>query len=512
MTEGLGRSDRKLLGLILILALGSRIFEYTNVYVIHRDGIDFYNLASDFAEGRFQTGLDRSTFHPLYPMLMAAVGRGLHVDLEAAGYFVSIFFSFLTAIPLLVFGTRAFGKKIAFLGVFFFAINPIIIRTSIEVATEATYTFFFISAIALGWLALEKEKLRFHLLAGIAVFFAYMTRPEGFALMLPLTAWIFFTGQKPLREDWKRRIASIACLFLVFLVLAAPFLIHIHRETGGWNISRKPPVTSFIDDLRGAIAHPFAAEANEDSAWSRVPRSVARVSNALIVGVYPTFALLILMSLYRGGRTGRNTRAEVFFLTIFALYILFFIRVAAAHGYFSIRYLIPFIILLMLWAAVGTWEIREIILRSWERAKNRPEYFRKAIVVAAVVLGLVTCVPKTLRGYRPDEWGEREAGLWIKEHHPTGPAICTDLARVPHYAAGNCVRLPPGGYSEIVKFAKDGRIPYLVVADEKIDEQAPSFFSNVRPQDLQEIHSCPRSIKDPEGEQVIVYRVKFLSE
>jgi hypothetical protein len=518
MTGGLERTDWKRLGLILGLVLGIRVFEYTNTYVIHRDGIDFYNLASDFAAGRFRTGLDRSTFHPLYPLLIAAFGRGLRIDLETAGYVVSILFSVLTTVPLFIFGMKVFDKKIALLGTFFFAINPIVIRASTEVATEATYTFFFVSGVSLGWLAIREEKIRFYLLAGVAVFFAYMTRPEGIVLLLPLTGWTFLTGRKPFRETWKRRIVSVLCLFLVFLVLAFPFLLHIRNETGGWNISRKLPVVNLIEDIRKVVYGSSPPDANgetesptssEDSHRKKVLPALGTVTSMTLTDVYPTFSLLILFIFYHSRRVTRAAKAEIFFLSIFALYFLLFIRVLTVHGYFSNRYLVPFIVLLMLWAAAGAWELREMILTRWKRARERPECFRKAIIVAVMIVAVASSVPKTLRPYHADKWGERVAGLWIKEHDPTGPVIATDLVRVPHYAAGRCVYLPPGGYSDVVKLVKDRKIPYLVVADERIDRDAPGFFSRVRSEDLEEVYSCPRSLKDPEGEQVIVYRVKF---
>jgi hypothetical protein len=519
MAGGPERVDWKRLGLMLLLVLGFRLFGYTSTYVIHPDGIHFYNLASDFAAGRFLTGLDRSTFHPLYPLLIAAVGRGLRINLETAGYTVSILFSVLTTVPLFVFGTRVFGRKIALLGVFFFAVNPIIIRCSTEVVTEATYTFFFVSGVSLGWLAIREEKIRFYLPAGVAVFFAYMTRPEGMALLLPLIGWALLTGRRPFREVWKRRTVSVLCLLLVFLVMAAPFLIHVHKETGGWNISRKLPVANLVEDVRKIVLGPSAQgkgeetesarSENEGSATRKIPWVLGVLGTEIPMDIYPTFSLLILISFYRSGRVQRSARAETFFLTIFALHFLLFVRVLAVHGYFSARYLIPFTVLLMLWAAAGAWELREMILSRWRRAKERPEHSRRVIMAAVIVIAVVSSVPKTLRPYGANKWGERVAGLWIKEHDPTGPAIATDLPRVPHYAAGTCFPLLPGSYSDVVRSLKDQRIPYLVVADENVDKRIPRFFSQIRPEDLEEIYFCPRSLKDPEGEEVIVYRVKW---
>lgn len=225
------RDEVILLIIIIGLALLLRVWLFLNTCLISTDSPAFLSMAKLFAEGKFQEGL-HFTYHPFYPLLIAGGGTILG-NFEFAGTLVSIILGTLTLIPLFYLGKEIFGTKITLATLFILSIHPLHLRGSSDIMTEGTYIFLFITAIALGWKSLTTNSPYFALLTGLVSALAYLTRPEGICLPVLATFWSGIHLLKSIPTLKRLQILrNVGYLWMVFFILAFPYLLFIRGETG----------------------------------------------------------------------------------------------------------------------------------------------------------------------------------------------------------------------------------------------------------------------------------------
>lgn len=107
------------------------------------DGIKFVN-----ASGHQVTGTNDP---PLYPatILLFNLVTG---NREAAGKLVSMLAASLTIFPLFFLGRRVYGQRAGLYAILLYTVSPLVLRWSIRVMGEATYTLFMVFSI---WLFIE---------------------------------------------------------------------------------------------------------------------------------------------------------------------------------------------------------------------------------------------------------------------------------------------------------------------------------------------------------------------
>ena len=172
---------------LLTLSCAIRIYNWYITPIIGRDGLDFINIAKLFSEGSFREGLEHP-FHPLYPLL-TSLGSICGLGLEHSGRAISFTLSIFTVISLFVIGKKMFNHTVGFLAAFLLAIHPYTARLSVDVMSESTYFFFYLTGFGLGYFAINKQKLPLFFLTGVVSALAYLTRPEGISVMLITGMW-----------------------------------------------------------------------------------------------------------------------------------------------------------------------------------------------------------------------------------------------------------------------------------------------------------------------------------
>jgi hypothetical protein len=241
--------------LIVALAVGLavRLARLAADPLIHPDGPAYLALALDVLGGRFAHVLG-GYYSPLYPALVA-VPAALGVPLELAGRLTATVAG-LASLPLLhVVVRRALGPRAAAAAVLVAAVQPALVKASVQVLPET-----LAGAIVLAWLAALPRAAAAGALAGAA----YLARPEG-VLLLPLGLW-------RLRA---RRASYAAAAVLVML----PALVALRVETGRWQLSPRearvvpvPGATSLADAafraplaLGGAVVRGAAEQTLDDA-------------------------------------------------------------------------------------------------------------------------------------------------------------------------------------------------------------------------------------------------------
>ena len=230
--------------ILLIISISVRIYLGFFTYVIKNDSVAFIQNAKYFADGDFLSGL-RHDFHPLYSFLMAVLYKAIP-DMELSGTIVSISFGTLTVIVFYLIGKSVFGRKVSFVSSVVLALHPYAVRFSVDIISESTYFFFFISALGLGFFAIVKRKYYLFVLAGICTALAYLARPEGIGIIIIVAGWCILKDLTKFKIVWKEKLVSILILAASFLVLSMPYLVYIQKETGHWSLTKKKDLSKVV--------------------------------------------------------------------------------------------------------------------------------------------------------------------------------------------------------------------------------------------------------------------------
>jgi len=230
--------------ILLIISISVRIYLGFFTYVIKNDSVAFIQNAKYFADGDFLSGL-RHDFHPLYSFLMAVLYKAIP-DMELSGTIVSISFGTLTVIVFYLIGKSVFGRKVSFVSSVVLALHPYAVRFSVDIISESTYFFFFISALGLGFFAIVKRKYYLFALAGICTALAYLVRPEGIGIIIIVAGWCILKDLTKFKIVWKEKLVSVLILATSFLVFSMPYLVYIQKETGHWSLTKKKDLSKVV--------------------------------------------------------------------------------------------------------------------------------------------------------------------------------------------------------------------------------------------------------------------------
>lgn len=397
--------------ILLILSFSIRIYSWYATPVIGRDGLDFISIAKHFSEGNFHAGLGYP-FHPLYPLLIT-LGSICGLEFEHAGKIVSLALGIFTVISLYIIGRKMFTQTIAFIAAFLLAIHPYATRLSVDVMSDPTYFFFYVTGFGLGYVAIIKQKPYLFFFTGIASSFAYLTRPEGISVMLITGMWILINLLAPIpiignkthdnrqqdRIGYKTRINPsikyVTFLLIGFLILSFPYILYIKSETGTWQLSKKKSLAnvtgvSIMLDEKNKLDltnHPavrnldnsgnlpeesnsqdISAERNLNLTQTFTPEEVALLkqkSETTFIGSfsklitqyfdslhYPLLLFLIIgiaSIIFRNNKSFSN-RYILSYVIIF-IFVLFFLQ--KTIGYASYRHLMNIVFVTLFWSAIG---------------------------------------------------------------------------------------------------------------------------------------------------------------
>lgn len=474
-----------------LLALGAialRAAAALTVAVIESDGARNLRMAELLEQGRFAEALlVRTPTPPLHPLLTVLVNAAVG-HLHVAGVAVSVIFGGLAIVPLYWMARRAWDDRIATVAAALYAFLPAVVDFQIEPITEGAFLFFFFSAMAIGWSAIEESSWERTIAAGGCAALAWLSRPEGIYL-LPL-----FVAGALLKV---RRFTPLAIgLFLAtWLILAFPYLSFIHAQTGRWQPSLSP-IPGMIRDLLTGDRAPGTPGMDFDEYRAIEKHGMilggARHLSAYFFGKVLFYVLgpFLLLGLFRlRPAEGQRRLAAFLLLGAFGYLVPIALSFIAATP-FSHRFLLAPAALLLPVVAVGMARAAE-----WTR---RPQ----ALPVAAAVL----CLAMAVRDFRPrraDKIGMKEAGLAIRETLGPGARIFATNGQIDFYARSQYVPLPEDATFELLE---NSRLDAYAFTLAELRRWEPGLEDKVRARHalLGEFPSPPRKDALP----VRVYRAR----
>lgn len=508
--------ERRHLLYIVILALVVRVFVSVATPVIGTDCYNYVHAARCFVEGQYSEAL-RQGFHPLFPFFIAwaylVVG-----DYEVAGKAVSLSFGVFTIFPLYFFTRSMFGHRAAIFAAGFLALNPAHVRLSADIMSDPVHIFFFTTAVWLTWVALERRVWYLNALVGAVVCLDYYTRTEGIGLFLVILPWFILANLKYTREDILKRVFHIAIFTSALLVLAAPYLIYIKKDTGHWYYTQHKAVKIIEGkhevkrpDLEGTQFRRGTWERRTPEAvllarWKETGqyhRIFIHILNEFAKDFYPPLLLFFFVGFFKiaiprfeiislSGLTkllpsclaflrlrleSFDHRKELFIISLFCLYSVPLYLIAYKSYFISGRYLLPMVVLSFTWAGHGFQRVSDRIIGSFVWMAQPALYSSRGMLILMALVLAVT-LPKTLKIKRKYEVSKKEAGYWIKEHFSSRPVIMGD-EKVAFYARGVYEPLDSVNCERIMERAESLRIDYLVFYREDVPAGFPEIYDKV---------------------------------
>ncbi len=498
------------------VALLLRVLAALRTPVIFNDGPSFIAIATAIGEGRLGEALAHP-YHPLYPALLAALGRVVP-DLEMAGIATSVVAGSAAVVALYCFLRAAFDARLAFVGAMLLALSPYAIRFSADVQSDSLYLALFLFGVAALYPALREASAARAFLTGALSGAAYLTRPEGLGVVivgLVLAAFACVRGAWSLRRALRWSSALIAGL----TALALPYLLAIRNSSGRWGVSQKKSILTLlgIDGellARAAAGDPAAlgmpvwallavvvlvagalgiafrrmgAEELQAVMRARIGARGRALGAGGLVGVAalsaPSDALrfwavmvstmrpevVILLAAGIGSRLRRGPQGRGIFVSSFiALYAAVLFGLLVHYGYLSRRHALPPLTLLMGYAAIGLLVVEHFLRSLYQPPEG--EAHRWGLGIPGILLVAVAAIglPKALDDHRVEEIAGRTLAEWVRDQPslPTG-ALASNKVKLGYYAGRPWHGLFVGGELQSAE-ALHARGVRLVIAEREV--------------------------------------------
>ncbi len=508
--------------ILLIISISVRIYLGFFTYVIKNDSVAFIQNAKYFADGDFLSGL-RHDFHPLYSFLMAVLYKAIP-DMELSGTIVSISFGTLTVIVFYLIGKSVFGRKVSFVSSVVLALHPYAVRFSVDIISESTYFFFFISALGLGFFAIVKRKYYLFVLAGICTALAYLARPEGIGIIIIVAGWCILKDLTKFKIVWKEKLVSVLILATSFLVFSMPYLVYIQKETGHWSLTKKKALSKVVGvdvvlssgngkNLKKEKGDGHTKKKNVSQAAKTIAKlnkqgsdksttssdrkitkqnthvridlkklkidvnSILYILDKYLTTFHPFLFVLLIIGVIKWTRVRKVRYFGFYIASIIVFYLLVFYRLnlayAPAFHYPSRRHLIPLVIPAIFCVGIGVYATGSWIhekfqfdkLKSGLRGRLRNVWIAQLLILIIIISVLL---PKTLKPQRSDKLGVKKAGQWIRENsHIQSPAILSDSFRNAYYAGGKHVHIER--IEQAINLAREKKADYMLITQKEYE-------------------------------------------
>jgi 4-amino-4-deoxy-L-arabinose transferase-like glycosyltransferase len=475
---------------------------------------------------------------PLPPIIIAGVDSilGIHDLLRTAGLIAPVMGVLLTA-SVYFLADGLLGRRIALIAALVTAVTPHFLWITFSTEPEIYYTVFLVTALGLLCRAVVRNSLLYACGAGCAFCCAYMSRSEGFLIMvLTAMALLISQGRQAFRTFMPRLVAT---MIVVFFLAASPYLLFLKHNYGTFVISPKATyvliwmkwrtyhdndkgeqgnddlwgltpdgrlkwqVPSGIGDLAGYLLQDPAKSARvylHDLALE-LPGRIPNNSGALhFPNVFPVYlALLAIFSLFVpwGDASAKKK------ITIASPFLILLILPVYTEGWW--KYLVPYAPLLLILASAGLVFAVDATGRKLFRDDRR-------IGTAVIVLCTLSIMVYDLDRYgdglvakliAPEteatdksavsadasrnerhQYAEdaRKSGLWAAAHYGAGKNYMVQWNKMIYYLNGLWTPLPVAAPLEKYTYAVRNRVDLYVfevrnpeVQDSELISAAPGF-------------------------------------
>jgi 4-amino-4-deoxy-L-arabinose transferase-like glycosyltransferase len=467
---------------------------------IDPEGAEYARIAENLAAGKGYYGIatpgKELMLPPLFPFLIAATSLLTH-QAELAGRLVSMLMGTTLALTVFLLSRHLYGLPAASIAALLAAVHPYLISMSATVYCESTYLTLILTAVYVSFRALQGRKTGAFLLAGVLYGLSYLTRPEAAIYPFVAVALTLVYVSLTDRHDLGRVALRSICMPATFLVLAAPYVLWLHEETGQWRLEGKSPL-NYTTGLRmlGAldqseVKYGVDNDLTERGVWIKSNLStiqdhrfkasevvfylrarLKQIANYLVgftsqksFGSPPLF-LLAMYGLFR-----RPWHRELAVYQLFLLIILGFTSSALFFiFYLADRFLLLFVPVLTVWASKGILELARWAASTIGLLCGRIPKFPQLQVVLALTIAAAIPVISVPGAYDIHVSNRktvplRIAGEWLNTYAP-GPKTVMDIPTVlAFHAVATFVPFPYSDSDVAIRYMDKRNVNFIVLSD-----------------------------------------------
>ncbi|MCS0502151.1 ArnT family glycosyltransferase [Ancylobacter mangrovi] len=380
-----------LIALIVTLALALRVsVAQTFAGMVDGEGAEYLSLAKNLLAGHGYVGISTPGvnlfFPPLFPMAIAGLGA-LVDDVDLAGRMLSVALGAALTIPVYFIAQELYGRSVAVMAAGLVAVHPFLVSLATTVQVESAYALGILTGMVLLLRAFRVRTVLSFAVTGLVFGLSFLVRGE--ALVFMLLALTLLACQclaaKAMPAGKLARRAGV--LLLAFGLVAAPYVVWLSQQVGQFKLEGKSPLNITVQRAKQAGIGEYGGafligpDLEEQGAYnvpsvetirsfSMTPSQLADylVSNTSeLMGNtlrtittsgslgYPLLLPLVLLGLVASAWSSRTLPVQLSLLGLVGMSIL-----ATYFIYFtSLRFFVPLLLCMCIWAAAGLWRIRE---------------------------------------------------------------------------------------------------------------------------------------------------------
>jgi hypothetical protein len=338
-----------------------------------------------------------------------------------------------------------------------------------SVRTEAGFIFLMTAAVWLMVNGLKLRRLVHFAAAGLIGGIGYLYRTEAIGLVVFGAAFIPLGGIVWRRWNFGWGLTASAVFSLIFLTVAAPYLLFLHSISGRWSVGREFTAAMILGmgDLtpKTAVwrssgflpsASPFAPVLTNPGLYfykSALDFLASWYGFVQALGLVLT--TFVLIGLWRRRRNLYGNFAEA----MAGLLVLFYLT-GFSLSYTGTRFMSHLIPYTFGWVMAGI-EGTSFVL---ERQAARCRWLQIPRGALALAVGIVL-LPQALWPIGYDQRGLRYAGEQIRDDSPAGTVVASFDGRVAYYAGARFVMLPSAPIPDLCGWLRNNQAGYLLVTD-----------------------------------------------
>lgn len=525
---------------LFLISLALRLyllFEFPHVVFLHEaDAMGYFAIAKSIID---TWGLGDTSVHfpPFYPFVIAIVSL-VTGEIEIAGRLASCLMGALLVVPVYLMGRELYDKRVGFLSAIAVILFSPFVDCSLQPLSQATYVTLLTTGIYLGVVSIKTRSLPLYFLLGLTFSAVYLTRPEGLVpfAFVAITVSIVVLIERSLTI--RSKVKTIFLILLGFSITALPYINYLHNQTGMWTISGKSAVTVVGVDASAkllpegktlgevslgkvGIGNLFPSpKAFLKTYWGNITKFAGIVPDHFPV-IYLSLALsgllIAVKSIFDVERSLRLTKAlQVCILLAFLAAILpvfAFSNLAIAPSY-----ILPIFPLIILWLARGVLGIEDLffnfmkkltgigffeVLKKWSFASTAVILFFSYSSIFPIWNELSS---EEFRGFAASQkFFLKDTGFWLKSNASKDSAIMSRWSNMGFYADRKWVYIPDGEIPEVVKYAKEHHVGFIVIDSNAVPRRRPKLAPLLNPANYEGLR--PVYAREEYWIRVIIYEV-----
>jgi 4-amino-4-deoxy-L-arabinose transferase-like glycosyltransferase len=504
------RDTGRFLILIPVLLSITVLWSRYGVPSVSADGVTYLQISRNILLGG-GLGWQALWASPLHSILIAATSYCTGItDLLVATSLVSPLMCFILVLAVYKLAEDVCDRKTALVASSITAISPHLLFISYSTEPEITYTALLIVSLALFSRAITGNSSGYAAMSGAFFALAYLSRSEGFLIMVLVFVSITTTQGKHFYRSHIFKLCSVATV--VFLIAAAPYLSFLHKHYGAFVMSPKASyvitwvqraTTSGHDSLnpdlwglngqgrlkwqepRGIgelFSYMMADPAKSLSVYlknlsyeipGRIPYNSGMEEYPQLIPVYLALAAVAALFLDWGA-----LKKEKLVLLLSPL-LVFFVLPLFSCGWW--KYLIPYFPIVLVLGSKGFtgWAGRLATVVGNDQ-KQRAEVFIISSIMAAIAISYYVALhPPTRRVAAPfsptslranDATVTKELGTLASKRFGPGRNYMARWSKVIYYLNGFWTAFPVANHADILSYAKKHNVDYIVYEYRSVTE------------------------------------------